>query len=324
MTISLYRRVSRELGLEIQSTGRAITILGSDKVFRIAGNATDYDTYPAGLLAGDKVYTRKVLEEQGVIIPLGQSFPRDLPRDGLRYALSLARPCVVKPARDTSSGQGVTVAITAPGDLQRAFHFASLFCDEILIEEFIPGDSYRFLIFKGKCLSVIRREFPRVEANGIDNVRHLILEENATRIKRTEWKEGDAERMPLRLDRRARRTLSKQRLNLDTVPEKGRIIIISEPANFGTGGTFTEHYSAANPLIIRAAEKAALAMNLDLAGVDVICRDLSDVSYCVNEINTTSSLHMHYFIENQLACRDPIRTILCDFFRIRTGCEGMR
>jgi cyanophycin synthetase len=227
---------------------------------------------------------------------------------------------VVKPASFTSSGKGVSTLLTTRNDIARAFGFAGLFAPQVLIEEFIQGDNYRFLIHKGKCLSVARRVLPAVIGNGVNTVLQLAEKENQSRIKGSDWKEGDPRWMPLPIDISALRHLKRQGFDWGYVPKSGEQVHLSGASNFPFGTTYTEVLDQVHPDQIRAAEEAAASIGMTIAGVDIISPNIEAPGYHILEINVSPSLILHYMLGNSEEMRDPIRTILTDYFEIvKTG-----
>jgi cyanophycin synthetase len=255
------------------------------------------------------------LFEQGRLpVPQGRSFSCEEPARAIEFALALRRPCVVKPAFDTSGGLGVTINLTDRKRIRSAFEFVSVYARQILVEEMIPGDSYRFLVYKGQCLSVVRREAARIVGSGKESVRRLVERENGGRIQRNVWTPGDPTAMPIQVDKKNAACLREQGMDWDSVPGEGQPVNLAPLGNIRTGGTFLEMTEQANPEAVRAAETAAEIVGLTLAGVDIISEDIQSPRFYLLEINTTPYIPMHYFTCNPEQGRDPIRVYLADFF----------
>ncbi len=319
---SLHRRAAASLGLDVYEMGRALCIEGRGKRFRVCGSTTELDTFPVASITEDKEYIRTLFEARGLSVPAGCAFDWRDERKGIEYALRLKRPCVVKPASDTSGGKGVAASLTTRSEIANAFRFAGLFAPKVLIEEFILGGNYRFLIYKGKCLSVARRELPAVTGDGVSTVRELVESENCNRIHSSEWKDGDAGWMPLPTNAAALRVLKGQGLDWSGVPKPGDSVHLGAVANIGFGCTYSEVLGVTHPDQIRAAEQAAEMIGMTLAGVDIISPDIKAPGYHVLEINASPGWILHYMIRNSQELRDPIRTILADYFDIDAGIQA--
>ena len=316
MLLFRYRKTAGDLGLEVHEMGEALCITGHGKTFHTWGTATDLDTNPLYMITEDKLFIRTLFKEQGFSVPEGRAFDWRDRSGAVQYALSLGRPCVVKPASFTSSGKGVTTRLTARRDITRAFRFAGLFAPQVLIEEFIPGDNYRFLIYKNKCLSVTRRELPAVIGNGAGTVLELARDENRNRIQNAEWREGDPNWIPLPIDSSALRHLKRQGFDWKYVPRAGEKVQLWGAANYAFGTTYTEVLDRIHPHQIHAAEQAAAAIGMTIAGVDFISPDIEAPGHHILEINVAPGISNNYTIRNPEEMKDPVRTILTDYFGI--------
>ena len=316
MACALYQRTASDLGLKTYDIGRVFCIEGRGKRFRIWGCTSEFDNHPLYGITEDKVLIKDLFSERGLPVPEGRAFDWRDQSAGVDYALSLGRPCVVKPASDTSSGKGVTPKLTKRSDIARAFRFAGLFAPQVLIEEFIPGDNYRFLVYKDKCISVLRRELPAVTGNGVSSLREMSERENRNRIQNSDWHDGDPQWMQIPMNAAASRYLKCQGLDWSYVPKPEERVTLSGAANFGFGCTYGEVLGKTHPDQIRGAEEAAQLIGLTLAGVDIISPNIEAPAYQILEINIGPSLEIHYALRNPEEARDPVRIILADIFEI--------
>ncbi len=197
---------------------------------------------------------------------------------------------------------------------------AAICSDSILIEEFVEGENYRFTICKGKILSVLHRLPAFVIGDGKSKLKDLIINENSKR-KKMLLKVPEIWDHPLLMPIRPKLSYIKQQgLSLNDVVEKEKQIFCVKETNYSTGGAYIDVTSKVHPEVALAAIKAASVIGIHLAGVDLICNDitlpLSKSGAKINEVNTTPGIISHYEVINQEAVHKVAIPILKELFSL--------
>jgi cyanophycin synthetase len=119
-------------------------------------------------------------------------------------------------------------------------------------------------------------------------------------IVNSDPRRGDGHATPLtriRFDAIALARLESQGLSADSVPEKGRKVVLRNNANLSTGGTATDVTDDVHPEVAARAVEAAQMVGLDVCGVDIVCqtvtRPLEEQSGAIVEVNAAPGLRMH-------------------------------
>jgi len=261
-------------------------------------------------LAGDKVLCHQLLAAHGVRVPDHAAFT--LPAIDRATSFMGRFPgssFVVKPASGTSGARGVTTHITDPGECRRAAALASLYGSQLLIERWIPGESYRLLFLDGEMIHASRRRGLRVVGDGRSTVAQLV---------RAAGPSLDGSGRAWRLD--VELTLAAQALTVDSIIAANRTVLaqstrapITDSVEIRT--VFDEEATALiGPHLRDEAAHAVRIIGSRFAGVDVITldprRSLQETSGVVNEINTTPGLHHHYGLEGAGSQTPPAVRVL--------------
>ena len=313
---SLYLKAAARLGLEVHEIGRVLRFSANGKLFHVWKTTTELDHFPFYAITEDKVLVRKLFQESGFAVPEGCDFGWQDHSAAVAYALSLGRPCVIKPAMETSGGLGVTTRLTKRAEIARAFRYAGLFAHQVLVEEFLPGDSYRFLVHKGRCLSVLRRELPTVTGNGVSTVKELVEAENCNRPLAPDWHVGDPLSVPMPIDSAASRHLKRQGVGWKSIPRSGEKVHLASASNLAFGCTYSEVLQKTHPELIRMSEQAAASLGLQIAGVDIIAAHIDAPEGHIIEINIAPGIEAHYMVTNPADATDPIGAFLTDYFEL--------
>jgi cyanophycin synthetase len=296
----LWRDVAADLGITVTEHRGILVMQANHRTLRVQDHLFSCESAFAACVSNDKPFTNSLLRDAGVKVPDGKAFSWKQRSDAVRFGLSIA-PCVTKPCNG-AFGVGVSVNLSSPRQIRRGFAMAELFGD-VLVEQFAAGDNYRALVLRGRCISIVRRQLAAVIGDGRSTIAELISQENSRR-------QGSLLR-PLRADRATARFLHCRGLSLESIPTERKSVSLASVCNYQHGTSYAECLTDAHPEIISAAERAALAVEAVVSGVDVISADIRKPDYIVNEVNTMPLLLIHYAAPNH---RDPIRAILLEHF----------
>ena len=242
-------------------------------------------------IAQDKELTKKLLDAAGVPVPLGRVV--DSAADAWAAACEIGLPVVVKP-KDGNQGKGVTVNVMTQQQINVAYEAALEFRDDVMVERFLPGNDFRFLVIGNKMVAAARRDPPQVVGDGIHSVRQLVDIVNADPRRGS----GHATSLTkIRFDDIALGRLALQGYQADSIPPNGQRVILRNNANLSTGGTATDVTDEVHPEVAQRAVEAAQMIGLDLCGVDVVCHNvlqpIEQQGGGVVEVNAAPGLRMH-------------------------------
>ncbi|WP_018229972.1 cyanophycin synthetase [Methyloversatilis universalis] len=283
--------VARGIPFRRLTDGSLVQLGWGSKQRRIQAAETDRTSAVAESIAQDKELTKQLLHAAGVPVPRGRTvYDAD---EAWAAALEVGLPVVVKP-RDGNQGKGVTVNIVTRDHMDIAFRAAYEISREVMVERFIPGADYRFLVVGDRVVAAARREPPQVIGDGVRTVRELVDEVNA------DPRRGDGHATSLtkmRIDDIALARLAVQNHTPDTVPALGERVVLRNNANLSTGGSATDVTDDVHPELAARAIEAARTIGLDIAGVDIVCKTvlkpLEEQGGGIVEVNAAPGLRMH-------------------------------
>ena len=254
---------------------------------RIWTAETDQTSAIAETISRDKDLTKELISSVGVPVPEGREV--DSADDAWDAAEDIGVPVVVKPT-DGNHGRGVFIDLTTREEVAKAYAIAVDEGSGVLVERSIPGIEHRLLVVGGKLVAANRSDLITVTGDGKSTVQELIDSQVNTDPRR-----GTTELHPLsfiRIDTAARIELERQGLTGDGVPAEGREVLIQRNANHAFDCTDEVH-----PATAQVAALAARVVGLDIAGVDLVCQDISQPlagqGGAIVEVNAGPSLLMH-------------------------------
>ena len=235
--------------------------------------------------AKNKYQTAAILAAAGIPVP--QHVPVTSRDEAVQAALRLGYPLVVKPV-DQEQGRGVSANIRSEDMLLTAVQRAAKFSKKLLVEKHFTGKDYRLTVFNGTVIKVEGRIPAGVSGDGGATIAELV--ERLQRTPRFQKAERDFGKMMVELDAEAGELLEEAGLTPDSVLPAGRFQPLRKKCNISAGGTQElVHLAEVHPANLSLAVRATHAMNLDIAGIDLIIPDIRrswmEVGAVICEVN---------------------------------------
>jgi cyanophycin synthetase len=242
-------------------------------------------------ISDDKEETKRVLAKAYIPVPEGEVIytEQDL-EDAIE---NLKFPLVIKPV-DSNHGKGITTNVQNAEQALQAFNIAKNYSDGIIIERFIEGDDYRFLVINYKLVAAAKRTPASIMGDGFSTIAQLVEQTNADPMRG----EGhDKVLTTIKIDEVTLAILAKKELTPDSVLPIGEILFLKDTANLSTGGTSKDVTDKVHPQNAFMAERIARLLNLDICGIDVMAKDISkplpEQNGAVLEVNAAPGFRMH-------------------------------
>lgn len=270
----------------------SMLILGQGVNQRIIEATTTGNTSVIGSeMASDKERTKQLLAKSFVPVPEGKLV---CDSEDLTEAIrELGFPLVVKPL-DGNHGRGITIDVRTTEQMHVAFLKARALSKWVIVEKFIRGTDFRFLVINCKVEAVAMRTPATVMGDGYSTINELIAEVN----KDPNRGDGHAKMLSrIRVDDHTMLILEQKGYSLETVLPKDEVFFLKNTANISTGGTARDVTDMVHPHNLFLAERIARLMNLDICGIDIVADDITEPitgnNGAVVEVNTAPGFRMH-------------------------------
>lgn len=245
-------------------------------------------------IVGDKDLTKARLEKFSIPVPGGEVVETE--EEAVEALKRVGAPVVVKPL-DGRQGKGVSLNLSTPEEVANAFRIAREYSSSVLIENYFDGRNYRVLVVNGKMTAASERIPCHVVGDGLHTVAELIEIENQNPLR------GEGHEKPLTKIKQDCPILSafmrKEGWSMMDVPKRKERVMLCAGMNLSTGGTASDVTDVVHPSIRSLSERAARIVGLDICGVDLVVKDISEPiakgSGGVIEINAAPGLRMHHF-----------------------------
>ncbi len=219
-------------------------------------------------LARDKVASAAVLRRAGIPVP-DHSLSNDADH-AVMIAKELGYPVVIKPA-DKDGGLGVSAGLKDENAVRKAFIMARAHSPSVLVEKHFEGNDYRLQVHQGKVFWAVHRIPGGITGDGTKDITQLLRELNEDPLR---GEEGGNLLKRIAMDDEALDLLTEQGLTLTSVPKAGQFVRLRRAANVAVGGVPVPVLEDAHPDNLVLAIRAARALRLDLAGIDLLIPDI--------------------------------------------------
>ena len=271
-------------GLKItHSDGRETYIMGQR-----AANLS----YNAYFICKYKDLTKKLLSENDISVSKGKSFSKNQCDEAIDYFQSISKPAVIKPTQGTW-GSSVFLNVISTKEAKKIIEKINA---TFLIEEQSIGDEYRILATRDEVLGIIHRIPANIIGDGIHTIQELVKQKNSDPRR----SDGHTSALvKIKLDDEAQAILKEQNLTINSIPRKGKCILLRNNSNISTGGDSIDYTDKAHPEVLKLATNVIKAIpGLPYAGFDFltpdITKDPNEVGYTVIEINDSPMISMHH------------------------------
>jgi cyanophycin synthetase len=244
-------------------------------------------------ICSDKHLTKKILSQFSIPVPHGYIVKSE--NSAVSTARRVGLPVAIKPL-EANQGKGVSINLRNERDIRAAYNYALKYSNNVIVESYIKGNDYRILVVGGKISAVSQRIPPMVEGDGIHSVRELV------EIINSDNNRGNGHEKPLtkiKLDDSSLTLFKRKGICPDYIPEKNQIIVLRQNGNLSTGGIAIDCTDIIHPDNAAIAIKCAKALDMDIAGIDMITKNISEsilvAGGAVIEVNAAPGIRMHLY-----------------------------
>ena len=244
-------------------------------------------------IASDKKLTNRLLAATGVPVPKA-TMVRD-EKAAVAAAKRIGLPVAVKPL-DGNHGRGVMLNLADEDAVRDGYRVARSQSrrGDVVVESYLSGNDYRCLVIGGVLRAVAQRVPAHVEGDG----RHTLAE--LVEITNTDPRRGIGHEKVLtriKTDDEAVSYAREQGFELTDVPPRRQRVYLKRTGNMSTGGISIDRTEEAHPDNVELAELAARVVGLDIAGIDLVCPDISlpvrETGGGIVEVNAAPGFRMH-------------------------------
>jgi glutamate--cysteine ligase len=244
----------------------------------------------------NKELTKLILREHDINVPDSVTV-KNLDDGLLMYSDFENKDIVIKP-KSANFGEGVLIIkdLKSKEVYANAIKDAFNYSKDVLIEDYVAGEEYRFLVVTDEVLAVMYRVPANVKGDGIHNIQELVDEKNL------DPRRGKGYLTPLEkieIGPIEMHNLNAQNIDVDHVPKLGEVVYLRENSNLSTGGDSIDFTDEVHEEYKQIAIKSAEAVEAKICGVDIIIPDVKAKpdknNHSIIELNFNPVIYPHNF-----------------------------
>ncbi len=274
-----------------------IRLKKGDKVEYIKqATKTSVDSYIVPLIMENKEITKSILKEHDINVPASVTV-NHIDKALSIYSDYIGKNIVIKP-KSANFGEGVSIikGLKSKKEYITAIKEALNYGTHAMIEEYIHGKEYRFLVVTDEVLAVLYRVPANVVGDGIHNIKELVSEKNRSPMR------GKGYVTPLEkinMGSAEKNNLTSQMKDIYYVPKDGEIVYLRENSNISTGGDSIDFTDGVHEQYKKIAINSAKAVDAKICGVDMIIQDVkakpNKNNHNIIELNFNPVIYPHDF-----------------------------
>ncbi len=215
-------------------------------------------------MAENKLFTCRMLKDSGIPVP--ETTEAHSCEELFEFAEKFHGPVVLKPLNG-SFGRGLRKGLENKEQLKSAYDKLSDKEERVLCQREVTGKTYRLLVINYSFVAAVELEAPYIVGDGEKTLVELIEKLNGEQGREV----GDKGSLSIvNFDDLTADILEERGMDGTSVPEAGEMIILKNSGNPRLGGKATDVTDLVHPYNIFCAERAAKALELDVAGVDIV------------------------------------------------------
>lgn len=292
----LREAIKRGISVDVIDSGDNFISLSQGERIEYIKQATktSKDNYVSVMIMENKTVTKKILDDNNIRTPKGIEINS---KDKIKAIAKeyKYKPIVIKP-KSTNFGMGISIFKNGAieDDIKKALDIAFKYDENVLLEEFVRGKEYRFLVINNKVVGILHRVPANVIGNGSDTIRQLV------EIKNKDSLRGRGYKTPLekiKLDENAELFLKQKDMTFDYIPKDKEIVYLRENSNISTGGDSIDFTDIIFEKYKKIAIDCAKSVRANICGVDMMIEDYTDEDspYAIIELNFNPAIHIHSF-----------------------------